>query len=186
MGRKRTKEILAESFYKVAATKDVTRIKVNDIIEYCGMSHATFYRYFRDKYDLIAWIYDQDCSAIYEKYRDSSDRMREITAEWIRYCKENREFLINLIDNTSGYDSFFRKMVDHMIRSIEKDIIDIYGENALTEKVHLKIYIHSSGAVRLMCAWLKGHEAAAEEEILEALVESVSEMIMPHIVTSNQ
>ena len=186
MGRLRTKEILAESFYKVAAAKDVTRIKVNDIIENCGMSHATFYRYFRDKYDLIAWIYDQNCSAIYEKYIDSPDRPRDVSAAWIRYCKENREFLINLIDNTSGYESFFRKMVDHMIRSIEKDIIHFYGENVLTEKVHLKIYIHSSGTVRLMCAWLKGNETAEEEEILEAIVESVSEMIRPHIVTSNQ
>ena len=47
MKRKTAKEILAESFRELA----------EEIADNCEYSPATFYRHFRDKYDLIAWDY---------------------------------------------------------------------------------------------------------------------------------
>ena len=57
MRRKTTKELLAEAFRELAAAKPIDKITVKDITENCGYSVATFYRQFRDKYDLIAWDY---------------------------------------------------------------------------------------------------------------------------------
>ena len=55
MKRKTAKEILAESFRELAEKKSIDRITVKDIAQNCGYSSATFYRQFKDKYDLIAW-----------------------------------------------------------------------------------------------------------------------------------
>ena len=57
MKRKTAKEILAESFKELAATRDVEKITIKEITDNCGYSPATFYRQFKDKYDLIAWDY---------------------------------------------------------------------------------------------------------------------------------
>ena len=57
MIRKTTKEILAESFVELAEAKPIDRISIMEIVENCLMTKPTFYRYFKDKYDLIAWIY---------------------------------------------------------------------------------------------------------------------------------
>ena len=54
MKRKTTKEILAESYLELAAKKSINRISVVDIVENCSMTKPTFYRYFKDKYDLIS------------------------------------------------------------------------------------------------------------------------------------
>ena len=54
MKRKTTKEILAESFMELMTTKPVSKITIIDIVENCGMTKPTFYRYFKDKYDLMA------------------------------------------------------------------------------------------------------------------------------------
>ena len=53
MKRKTAKEILADSFRELAEQKTVDKITVKDITENCGYSTATFYRQFKDKYDLI-------------------------------------------------------------------------------------------------------------------------------------
>ena len=71
MKRKTTEEVLAESFQEVAAKKAVNRITIKDIVSNCGLSSTTFYRYYRDKEDLIAWIYKSNCRAILERLKDS-------------------------------------------------------------------------------------------------------------------
>ena len=62
MNKKTTADILAESFQEIAEQKNVNRITINDIVKNCGFSPATFYRHFRDKYDLIAWVYGKKAS----------------------------------------------------------------------------------------------------------------------------
>ena len=52
MKRKTTKEILAESFQELALKKNVERITVKEITDNCQLSTTTFYRLFKDKYDL--------------------------------------------------------------------------------------------------------------------------------------
>ena len=57
MKRKTAREILAESFRELAGSKPVDKITVPNIVENCGYSKTTFYRLFKDKYDLMAWDY---------------------------------------------------------------------------------------------------------------------------------
>ena len=64
MKRKTAKELLAESFRELSATKTVDKITIQDITDNCGYSPATFYRNFKDKYDLIAWDYSQQISKL--------------------------------------------------------------------------------------------------------------------------
>ena len=65
MKRKTAKEILAESFQELAAGKNIT--------DNCGNSPATFYRQFKDKYDLIAWEFPE----IYEVFSARRSWMRK-------------------------------------------------------------------------------------------------------------
>ena len=55
MKRKTPKEILTASFQELAAKKSIDKITIQEIVDNCGYSPATFYRHFKDKYDLIAW-----------------------------------------------------------------------------------------------------------------------------------
>lgn len=61
------KEILAESFWELAARKNIEEITVKDITENCRYSSATFYRHFRDKYDLIVWAYTESVAETMNK-----------------------------------------------------------------------------------------------------------------------
>jgi AcrR family transcriptional regulator len=183
MKKKTTEEILAESFQEIASQKNVNKITVNDIVSNCGISSATFYRHFRDKYDLIAWIYGQKCDELFHRFDGSANRKEQIVTAWVSFCLENRNFLVNLIQNTGGYDSFVQKMVEKQVQLIEGDIVFLHNENALTEKVRMKIYLYSSGMVRLVCGWLMGKISASQDEMADVILETVPGAVAPLFTT---
>ena len=67
MKRKTAREILTESFRELAGSKPVDKITVPEIVENCGYSKTTFYRLFKDKYDLMACDYAQRLQAIVDQ-----------------------------------------------------------------------------------------------------------------------
>ena len=53
------KEIITEAARKLVLEKKVKKLTVKDIVEGCGLTRQTFYRNFKDKYDLINWYFDK-------------------------------------------------------------------------------------------------------------------------------
>jgi len=78
MKRKTAREILAESFRELAGSKPVDRITVPNIIENCGYSKTTFYRLFKDKYDLMAWDYAQKLQTIVDQTANADYEWKQI------------------------------------------------------------------------------------------------------------
>ena len=52
-----TKKFIIDSFKELASKKNVSDIKVKEITDKCGLKRQTLYNHFKDKYDLIKWIY---------------------------------------------------------------------------------------------------------------------------------
>ena len=52
-----TKKALAQALKELLSVKPLDKISVSDICEQCGMNRKSFYYHFRDKYDLVNWIY---------------------------------------------------------------------------------------------------------------------------------
>lgn len=52
-----TKMALADSLKKLMVEKAFNKISVGDIVEGCGLTRQSFYYHFKDKYDLMNWIY---------------------------------------------------------------------------------------------------------------------------------
>lgn len=52
-----TKKALAASMKKLMRQKPFEKISVSDICSDCGINRKSFYYHFRDKYDLVNWIF---------------------------------------------------------------------------------------------------------------------------------
>ena len=52
-----TKNALAASMKKLMREKPFDKISVSDICIDCGINRKSFYYHFRDKYDLVNWIF---------------------------------------------------------------------------------------------------------------------------------
>lgn len=175
MKRKTTKEILAESFMEISQRKDVNKITIQEIVDNCQLSPATFYRHFSDKYDLIAWEYARNFDERFSVVDDANYTWADYTLETIRYSWENKEYLKNLLDNTKGYQSYFHHVTDRTFAIYSDYIVRKFGEKAMTDD--MKIYLRYSvyGSVQLVCAWIMGEFEATPEHLTELISNCVIE-----------
>jgi AcrR family transcriptional regulator len=100
MKRKTAKEILAESFRELAESKSVDKITVPEIVENCGYSKTTFYRLFKDKYDLMAWDYAQRLQAIVGQTEKEDYEWKQILWDVALLYNEQKDYLRNLLLHT--------------------------------------------------------------------------------------
>lgn len=56
-GSNLTKKALAAALKQIMTEVPFPKISVGDICEACGMSRKSFYYHFKDKYDLVNWIF---------------------------------------------------------------------------------------------------------------------------------
>ncbi len=55
-----TKQILAESLKKLMLHHSFEKITIKDITDAAGFIRPTFYNHFKDKYDLVEWIFTEE------------------------------------------------------------------------------------------------------------------------------
>ena len=55
-----TKSALADAMKKLMVCKSFAKISISDLCEECGLNRKSFYYHFKDKYDLVNWIFYVD------------------------------------------------------------------------------------------------------------------------------
>lgn len=165
MKRKTAREILAESFRELAGSKPVDKITVPNIVENCGYSKTTFYRLFRDKYDLMAWDYAQKLQAIVGQTEKEDYEWKQILWDVASLYNDQKDYLRNLLQYTSGYESFSRHMKQLHIKSLTKCVLDAAGWKELDIKTEMCIRTYCQGTVDLSCDWIMGAFQVTHEEL---------------------
>ena len=102
-----TKKALAMAFLRLTEEESISQIAIGEICEKCEMNRKSFYYHFRDKYDLIIWIYDTE----FEKYNKDSS----YTNVW--------ELFTNICCVLDGKRKFYRKA------------FELSGENSLKNHI---------------------------------------------------
>jgi AcrR family transcriptional regulator len=167
MKRKTTKEILAESFRELAESKSIDKITVQEIVNNCDYSTATFYRHFKDKYDLIAWDYARKAEAIMARLSEKDASWKQTLMNWAEYFQTEKEYLANLFLHTSGHDSFIQYMTEVHYRAFTKHLLVISKQKELDEKTSLLARTYCLGTVYLSCEWITGKYDVTPDELAE-------------------
>ena len=99
-----TKKALAASIKQLMENVPLAKISIQDIVDNCGLNRQTFYYHFKDKFDLVNWIYYTEAIesiADYSNYEHWSDGIYKIFS----YLLKNKSFYINAL-NTPGQNAF--------------------------------------------------------------------------------
>ena len=113
--RQTTKELLAESLKQLAKFKPVDKITIRELTQNCGLTSPTFYNHFRDKYDLMAWIYNRRVEASLKNF-GRGDSFEDVICKWMEIVLEDENFYVNLLKNAVGQNSFRYATNDHAIK----------------------------------------------------------------------
>jgi len=180
MKRKTAKDLLADSFRELAEKKSVDKITVREIAEGCGYSPATFYRQFRDKYDLIAWDYSRSISEIMDRIGQGYPWPQTLL-DAANFFQEQRDYLANLFLHTSGHDSFVRYMEEINYQSLRGSILRVMGREELDEGMSMLVRVYCLGTVNLTCEWILGAYHATAQELAKVYEHALPEPLQPYL-----
>ncbi|OUN08641.1 dihydroxyacetone kinase transcriptional activator DhaS [Flavonifractor sp. An92] len=162
-----TKWALAASLKELMMEQPFEKINVAQICERCNMNRKSFYYHFKDKYDLVNWIFDTEFIALV-KEEDLGSRYQERWAfieKTCHYFYQNHVFYRKALQ-IRGQNSFYEHFREY-IRPLLADRITYVFKQAQPDAFTLDFFTDA-----LLCAmerWLLTKECMPPEEFLEKI-----------------
>ena len=158
-----TKNALAVSMKKLMEKKPFSKISVGDICEDCGMNRKSFYYHFRDKYDLVNWIF----------YVDFIERM-----DWSS-CRNEWDMLETLCSHFYGERLFYQNALQvegqnsfrEYFCGMLRPVLMLLTQNLVEEGRKKEFYIAflCEGVLGELVYWLREGSKITPEEFVEDL-----------------
>jgi probable dihydroxyacetone kinase regulator len=146
-----TKVAFAESLKRLMLKMDFSKITVKDIVDNCGLTRQAFYYHFKDKYDLMNWIYYTETIRFITAFNKVENWMDGFV-DLCNYMRQNKAFYINAL-NTTGQNSFQEYLRDY-IRGISMSAIEnIQNKDCEEEKWGFVIEFISTACVGMIGRW---------------------------------
>ena len=98
-----TKKALADAMKELMTDKPMEKITIADIVNHCNMNRQSFYYHFKDKYELVNWIFYTE---FVSQMQDSmNEKGWELLEKVCHFFYSNRLFYSNAL-RVKGQNSF--------------------------------------------------------------------------------
>lgn len=120
-----TKLALSNALKELLEEQSFEKISVSDICERCHMNRKSFYYHFKDKYDLVNWIFDTEFVEVNQAHAlDATNLSTNFDDRWnnieimCNYFYENRTFYRRVlkVDGQNSFSSHFREFIRPLFR----------------------------------------------------------------------
>ena len=132
-----TKRSLALSLKKLMSERPFSKVSIGDICDQCGMNRKSFYYHFKDKYDLVNWIFEHEfvLQSKHKSYSSSSEAFLDLC----NYLKDNREFYTQAF-KIEGQNSFSEYFTQYCIKCFAKEL-NVKNEINVIKMYHVKMSV---------------------------------------------
>lgn len=147
-----TRYIFAQSVKDIMEKRPLDKITVTDIVKHSGMTRQTFYRYFKDKYDLVNWYFEKLADKSFRQIGDSST-LREGLIKKFSFLLSDKVFFMQAFqskdyNNVENYDyqcilEFYQNIIQKKIGDIPSDVqflLEMYCHGSITMTVEWAIH----------------------------------------------
>lgn len=167
-----TKKALAASIKALMEQTALEKITIKDIVEHCGLNRQTFYYHFRDKYELVNWIYRTEGLESIADYRDYQHWTIGIKRIYT-HLHANRSFYINAV-NTLEQNTFN----DYLFEATQQLVAGVADELSRDIRVSAadRTFIadfYAFAFVGLTTRWVK----TGMKESVEDMTERISDIV---------
>lgn len=154
----RTKIMFADTLEDMLREMPLDKVRVAKLCQRCGATTPTFYYYFHDKYELVAWMFLQDFAGSFADQEPdySPDRMNQST---IRFARR-RNFYQKAFKDTSQ-----NSIADYLVRfnlEITQEAVLFHTGKPLTNEQEFSVKFHIYGVMGMFREWLFGEDMTSE------------------------
>lgn len=148
------KKILSDTMIELLKNNTIDHITVKNVLEKSGVSRATFYKYFRDKMDLMMYPF----FLFVEQNLKSSDAINQIDLHirLFQFMKDNQKFFENAF-KSQGQNSCEYELRGYGIELFKKSYSYLIGKDRaqLTAEEKYWIEFYSCGAHAVVKKWVE-------------------------------
>lgn len=163
----KTSWMIAEALKELLQTKSLEHITVNEIIERADVSRPTFYRHFRDKYDLVNWYFQKLCDQSF-LLMGKSLTLREALTKKFDFLKSEQNFFIAAFQSQEQ-----NSLVEYdyaCIYAFYEDYLKRQSGEMLTPNVQFVLEMYCRGSIDMTAKWAREGMKETPEQIVEGLI----------------
>lgn len=167
-----TKKALAAALKELMEKIPFEKISVSQICEMCGMNRKSFYYHFKDKYDLVNWIFDREVQELFPQgpaIQENWDEQWSSLEILSRYFYENRSFYRKVL-KIKGQNSFAEHFQDFLHPFLEARLTRFEDKDQLNPFV-LNFFL--GACVFVLMNWLKEPDCMPPEQFSELLKSTI-------------
>ena len=158
-----TKRALAQTMKDLMAERPFAKISVGDICERCGMNRKSFYYHFRDKHDLVNWIFQTEFI--------ETIHLTDYANAWVflgaicAYFYQERDFYRSalLIEGQNSFRDYFIETVSPFLKAFTEDIFQGVEDPAFY------ITFFEDAIMAAILRWLTGSQPMSAEVFSQQL-----------------
>lgn len=158
-----TKNALASALKRLMKAEGFEKISVSEICKECGMNRKSFYYHFRDKYDLVNWVFYADFLGRLQiaSYKNGWDALKDLCERFY----EDKDFYLEAL-KIEGQNSFH----DYVIDTLRPLIAYFTGDLFIDEPEQDFFYIFFADAfLHSIELWLRDDLHMSPEEFVDRL-----------------
>lgn len=169
---------IANTFEELLEQKSFDNISVNEIVEKCEISRTTFYHHFKDKYDLVAWIYKQEAEKIKSRNSESGS-WKTLVLDFMNLTIQKKKYFkiaLNYYEQNSLLDIIHECGYLYIKEIITKEL----NTDILPKSIDFSAKMYSYSTAYMQKEWLLNGTKESPEEIANLLCENIPLPLQPY------
>lgn len=158
---------IADKMRELMKSKSIDKIRVTEICKAAEIQRPTFYYHFKDKYDLVAWMF-------YHNAYETDVISVESAAKSMSRMKQDILFYKRAYEDTSQ-NALWRYMVEYFVARYTELAKEKRGANLLDTQTAYSIRLYCMGAVGMTREWVLNDNITSAETVVTMMFNSMPE-----------
>jgi AcrR family transcriptional regulator len=163
---------LATAMKECMKSASVEKITVTEIVETCGVTRQTFYRNFKDKYDLINWYFDKILLESFE-HMGEGKTVYEGLVNKFHYIQQEKLFFKAAFKNDD--QNCLRDHDFQLICAFYTEQLETRMACRLSRQLLFQLEMYCQGSIYMTVQWVLGYRKCSAEELAHALASAMPE-----------
>lgn len=168
-----SKAMIAQGMKDLLKKQPLESISIGDLARQCQISRSTIYYHFKDKYDIVSWIFHSEIQAVVRTDKRVGT-WTENLLEMCLYLQRNREFYIRVLRDI-GQNSFTECLISFCKEVILHLFQESQADRVLTQKqIQTITDVYAYGIVGLISDWSRRGMATDPASTVQTIRELIS------------
>lgn len=163
----RTKLWIANTMRELMKQKSIDKIRVAEICKAAEIQRPTFYYHFRDKYDLVAWMFCEDAYGTdITSVASAAAGMNKMKQEILFYKRAYED---------SSQNALWHYMLEYFVLRYTELVREKTGSEVLDPQLAYSIRFYCMGSVGMTQEWVLHDNITSAETVVQMMFRSMPE-----------